>query len=257
MPFGLYIGIDYSGAKTSRSRLRSLQVYEAGSGDEPRAVMSPASQGRSPRNWNRMETAEFLIEKARSDTPFIAGLDHGFSFPESYFQRYGIRSWTEFLEDFCKYWPLNDPDTAVDAVRRQQPERIGSMEEFRLTEKWTPSAKSVFQFDVQGQVAKSTHCGIPWLRVIREAAGKRVHFWPFDGWQVPEGRSVISEVYPSIFRRRYPREDRTADQHDAYAIARWLGEADRRGALQAYFAPPLTAKEKELALKEGWILGVW
>jgi hypothetical protein len=37
------------------------------------------------------------------------------------------------------------------------------------------SARSVFQFDVQGSVAKSTHAAIPWLKRIREAAGERVH----------------------------------------------------------------------------------
>lgn len=32
------------------------------------------------------------------------------------------------------------------------------------------TAKSVFHFDVQGSVAKSTHAGIPWLRYIRQQA---------------------------------------------------------------------------------------
>jgi hypothetical protein len=54
----------------------------------------------------------------------------------------------------------------------------------RLTEERSGSAKSVFHFDVQGSVAKSTHAGIPWLRFIRQPLGKRVHFWPFDGWDV-------------------------------------------------------------------------
>ncbi|MFY9830709.1 MAG: hypothetical protein WAK69_19305, partial [Rhodoplanes sp.] len=50
----------------------------------------------------------------------------------------------------------------------------------RLTEECTGRAKSVFQFDVQGSVAKSTHAGIPWLRCIRQQFGSRVHFWPRD-----------------------------------------------------------------------------
>jgi hypothetical protein len=33
------------------------------------------------------------------------------------------------------------------------------------------SAKSVFNFDVQGSVAKSTRAGIPWLRFIRQRLG--------------------------------------------------------------------------------------
>ena len=50
------------------------------------------------------------------------------------------------------------------------------------------NAKSVFHFDVQGSVAKSTRAGIPWLRFIRQRLGARIHFWPFDGWMfLPAG----------------------------------------------------------------------
>jgi hypothetical protein len=56
-------------------------------------------------------------------------------------------------------------------------------------------------FDVQGSVAKSTHSGIPWLRFIRQRLGPRVHFWPFDGWDIPPGRSAIAEVYPALWSR--------------------------------------------------------
>jgi hypothetical protein len=66
---------------------------------------------------------------------------------------------------------------------------------FCFIESRTSSAKSVFNFDVkQGCVAFSTHAGIPWLRYIREQLGTRVHFWPFDGWDIPAGRSAIVEV---------------------------------------------------------------
>jgi hypothetical protein len=134
--------------------------------------------------------------------------------------------------------------------------RTGEPREFRLCERWTSSAKSVFHFDVQGSVAKSTHAGIPWLKRIREAAGERVYIWPFDGWMPAEGKAVIAEVYPSIFRNRYPREKRTADEHDAYAVARWLAESAARGVLGRYFDPPLTVHERALAARKGWILGV-
>jgi hypothetical protein len=126
----------------------------------------------------------------------------------------------------------------------------------RLTEKWTSSAKSVFQFDVQGSVAKSTHAGIPWLRQIRSQVGERVHFWPFDGWEVPGRKSVIVEVYPAIFKNRYPREERNADQQDAFLVARWLSESSARGILKQCFQPALTESETGAANLEGWILGI-
>ena len=106
-------------------------------------------------------------------------------------------------------------------------------------------------------MAKSTHAGIPWLYRIRQAVGKNVHFWPFDGWQVRQGKSVIAEVFPFVLRRRYPAENRTVDQHDAYAVARWLREMDSgRNLDEVYFDPPMTGRERKVAELEGWILGV-
>jgi hypothetical protein len=139
---------------------------------------------------------------------------------------------------------------------REGNKRSGSPSEYRLVDTWSSSAKSVFEFDVQGAVAKSTHAGIPWLVKVRQTLGTKVHFWPLDGSDAPDGKSVIAEVYPSVFRRRYAREERSADEHDAYAAARWLREADERGILDHYVHPPLTAAEKLLAEREGWILGI-
>ena len=126
----------------------------------------------------------------------------------------------------------------------------------RLTEERSGSAKSVFHFDVEGSVAKSTHAGIPWLRFIRQRLGERVHFWPFDGWDIPGRRSAIAEVYPRLWSRGFASENRTGDQHDAYSIAGWLRQADHDGSLSSFLKPVLTPSERTVALVEGWILGV-
>ena len=255
MEFERYIGIDYSGAKTPVARLPGLQVYLA-STDLPGRVSPPSPRHR---NWNRQEVANWLIEQAGTSEPFIAGIDHGFSVPQSYFQRYKLANWPDFLRDFCEYWPTCEAETTVDAIRQRSTggsQRSGDNTEFRWTERWTSSAKSVFQFDVQGSVAKSTHAGIPWLERIRKVVGDRVHFWPFDGWEVAPRKSIIAEVYPSLFRNRYPREGRTVDQQDAYSVARWLKETDERDALQHYLQPPLPDSIASIASREGWILGV-
>lgn len=256
--FERFIGVDYSGAKTSASRLSAIQVYLSDGGREPTLVSSPFSTAGGTRNWCRQEVAEFVIAEARSGRPLIAWIDHGFSFPLSYFRKYGIDSWSSFLEDFCASWPMTRNDVTVDSVRKrdEDPPRVGEPDALRLTEKWTPSAKSVFLFDVQGSVAKSTHAGLPWLKHVRDKAGELLHFWPFDGWCVPPGKSVIAEVYPSIFRRRYSTAERTPDQQDAYSVARWLSDADKSGTLSRYFDPPLTESERATANREGWILGV-
>ena len=67
---------------------------------------------------------------------------------------------------------------------------------------------------------------------------------------------MIAEVYPSIFRNRFPRADRSGDEQDAFATARWMADMADRGALDGYFAPPLTPAERVVAGLEGWILGV-
>jgi hypothetical protein len=84
----------------------------------------------------------------------------------------------------------------------------------------------------------------------------RVHFWPFDGWEIPAGHSAITEVYPALWSRSFAREGRTGDQHDAYSIAAWLSRADRDGGLAAFLKPDLTPPERAVAQVEGWILGV-
>ena len=134
--------------------------------------------------------------------------------------------------------------------------RMGDAHWRRLTEERAGNTKSVFQFDMQGSVAKSTHAGIPWLRFIRERLGPRVHFWPFDGWDIPAGRSAIAEVYPALWSRSFAKEGRTGDQHDGYCIAAWMWRAHRNGSLAAFLKPELTSQESEVARVEGWILGV-
>ena len=62
---------------------------------------------------------------------------------------------------------------------------------------------------------------------------------------------MIAEIYPSIFRKRYPKDDRSADQHDAYCVGRWLIETDERQFLARYFDPLLTTEQRKIADLEG------
>ena len=67
--------------------------------------------------------------------------------------------------------------------------------------------------------------GFPGCASSASELGDQVHFWPFDGWDIPVGRSAIAEVYPALWSPGFAREDRTGDQHDAYSIAAWLSRA--------------------------------
>ena len=255
--FARYIGIDYSGAETPTASLKGLRVYVAEGATPPVEVPPPPS----PRKyWTRRGIAEWLIERLAENSPSLVGIDHGFSFPLRYFESHGLKpDWPAFLDDFQHHWPTDGDHTYVDFVREgafgNGAARTGNARWRRLTEERAGGAKSVFHFDVQGSVAKSTHAGIPWLRFIRQRLSERVHFWPFDGWDIPAGSSVIAEVYPGLWSRGFAREGRTGDQHDAYSIAAWLSRADRVGNLGPFLRPALTPPERAVAEVEGWILG--
>jgi hypothetical protein len=256
--FQRYIGIDYSGAEVPVASLPGLRVFRA-EGDAPCEEVLPPP---SPRwYWSRREIAEWLVTVLSQNIPTLVGIDHGFSFPLKYFERHELpHDWTVFLEDFRKHWPTDDRNMYVDYIREavygNGAARSGDSRWKRLTEVKTGKAKSVFHFDVPGSVAKSTHAGIPWLLYLRQNLGRKVHFWPFDGWTPPSGVSVIAEVYPSLWNKLLPMEGRTRDQHDALVIVEFLRLADHTSKLSQFFTPELTPENRITAEIEGWILGV-
>ena len=256
--FKRYIGIDYSGARTPEASLPGLRVFIANGSEIPQEVNPPPS----PRKyWTRRGLALWITTILKETSPTIVGIDHGFSFPIAYFEKYKIQhNWDVFLSDFCAHWPTDTPNTYVDFIRDSilghGADRTGDRKWRRITEMRAPHTHSVFHFDVQGSVAKSTHAGIPWLHYLRRELGASIYFWPFDGWSPPNDSLVIAEVYPSIWRHLYPDEGRTPDQQDAFAVCRWLQETDRTSDLNRFFNPRLDSNELSIANIEGWILGV-
>jgi hypothetical protein len=246
--FERYIGIDYSGAQTPMSSLKGLRVYEAERLTAAHEIEPPPS----PRKyWTRRGIAEWLVDRLTGGQPTLVGIDHGFSFPLRYFEQHALPlDWAFFLNDFQRHWPT-DEGIYVDFVRDggsgNGAARSGNSRWRRVTEVRARTAKSVFHFDVQGSVAKSTHAGISWLRFIRRHAKGRVHFWPFDGWDVPPKFSVIAEVYPAPWSGTFPSGGRTLDQQDAFATAEWLRRADTDGSLEKFFCSELELHERKTA----------
>lgn len=66
----------------------------------------------------------------------------------------------------------------------------------------------------------------------------------------------MAEAYPALWKNAYAPEGRTPDQHDAYAVATWLRQADCDGRLLAALKLDLPPAQRALAQVEGWILGV-
>lgn len=267
--FKRVIGIDYSGADTAIKGLGNLAVYSVEGNGPPHRVVLCIDGTR--RRWTREKIAQWLIKQLKEgDQPTLVGIDHAFSFPERYFKKYpkAMGDWDTFLDDFCKHWPIwrKEADKGKEWLKIEEAKkgngRLGKPGWKRLTDECTPSAKSVFDFAVkQGNVAKSTHAGIPWLRCIRRQLREskaKVHFWPFDNWDIPEGTSVVAEVYPALWKGLFgprPEKDMTRDQYDAYIIASWLSWVNQKGLLGYYLRPHLSPKECKQAKVEGWILG--
>lgn len=161
--FERYIGVDYSGAQTPTASLKGLRVYLVEGDALPIEVPPPPS----PRKyWTRRGIAEWLVERLVEGTPTLVGIDHGFSFPLRYFEVHRLKpDWPTFLDDFQRHWPTDDDHIYVDFVREgvfgNGAERMGNSRWRRLTEEPAGGAKSVFHFDVQGAVAKSTLPAFP------------------------------------------------------------------------------------------------
>ena len=258
-------GVPFRGA-ASRPGGRP-QVRRVPGAARPQRWDSPGrSADGAPVHWNRREVAECLRDEVRRGTRLLAGIDHGFSLPVAHFGRHQLDAWPDFLNEFTAQWPTHQERVSVNKVWRHQVRQRNSpwaprqrkdpVEVQRLTERWTAAPRGMLLFEAPGPAAKAAHAGIPWLKWLRDEVGERLHFWPFDGWELPADKAVIVEVHPAIFRRRYGPEQREAVGQDAYATARWMADMAGRSALAACFNPPLTPMERHLAELEGWMLGV-
>jgi hypothetical protein len=256
--FARYIGVRYTGAESPNAGLKGLRVYCATADSAACEVTTPSAVKRC---WTRQDIAHWLGERLAEGIPTIVGIDHPFSFPLRYFEFHQLPpDWPTFMEDFQRHWLTDAPHTYVDFALEcadgKGADRMGSPQWLRLTEQRSRPARSVFQFEGPGSRAKAAHAGIPWLLYLHRQRIPGLHFWPFDGWRIPSGRSAVVEVSAARWRNAWPAQGRSADQQNAYVITTWLREADGSGLLAQCLEPETTEHERIYGEVEGWILGV-
>ena len=285
MQFQRTIGIDYSGAETAFDGIKGLRVFmtDITKPDEPAYEIPPTS---GEEYWTRRELSKWLIKELAESIPTIAGIDHAFSFPDLYFEKYKkyfARDWGEFLKDFRKHWQTDRVNVnptllwrsheEIPLARYEKTKQLRKTEEQCRNHRFSPS--SVFLFSGSNQVGPSTHAGLPYLWKMRNCkALSNLHIWPFDGWEVQSGKSCLVEVYPSLYRncylqdpsypkesdypkeKNYPQQKKSfKDRQDAYAVASWLRDVDKKGWLKSLLEPKLLEEVSAYAKYEGWILG--
>lgn len=260
--FDRFVGIDYSGAQFPSTPLGNLRIFDTWVCGEPSEIRS-RQPGRT--NLSRNEVRLWLEQALGSGESVLVGIDHAFCLPAERLATAGLGSWSSVLDHFVEV--VRTHERTVQAARASadseallaeaEPEDTRGV--FRLTEKRVSGAKSVFDYIGPG-VAFSTMAGIAQLAFMRRRFRELeapVHFWPFDGFELPASGSVIVEIYPAIFSRQFGKEPGlNPDQHDARSAALWLREICCDGRLDVYLRPPLTVEQKKLAILEGWILGV-
>ncbi|MFM7320551.1 MAG: hypothetical protein ACKO5K_03375 [Armatimonadota bacterium] len=245
--FAAWVGIDYSGAATADTRLPGLRACVATADGEP-VEARPIDGG----HWTRRMLAQWMETWIATGPPTLFGIDYGLGFPEEWWGG-DDPGWDGLLDRFVARFPADQPGITVRALRAAEGE-AGNARWRRACDRGA-GAKSIFHFDVPGSVATSTHAGLAFIRGLRKRAGNRLHVWPFDGIDPPQGVHVLAEAWPTPFRDVLPRSDRSADLHDARCLAVALRNADRNGTLEHWLAVEEAAASNS-SRGEGWILGL-
>src|SRR5262249_16632346 len=102
--FQQYIGVRYSGRKDPGDPIREIKVFAA---LEHHEISRETTQGPPSGRWSRRAPAEWLLGRITSGEPAVVGIDHAFSFPQTYMDRHSLKSWAAFLEDFEESWPTD------------------------------------------------------------------------------------------------------------------------------------------------------
>jgi len=212
-PFDLCIGIDWTGASPARGIAVALVGADG--------VVHPVPP--AGRHWRRAEVVDWLLARLDGGQRLLAGIDCAFSLPFVPGTGY-LDGRVPDLGDLFDVWTLveeasaDGPDDFAGAAvldprlapsfwisgptpahwgdgtaKRRRTERVAA-----ATGGGTPV--SVFKLAAAAkQVGKASLAGMRSLRRLKRLAGDRLAVWPAER---ADGRSVVAEIYPTLFRRQ-------------------------------------------------------
>ncbi len=179
-----FVAVDWSGAVTGEA----ARIWIARATDGVlTALDAPGS---------RAAVRDVLLDRRRTMSPCVVGLDFAFSVPAWFAEQRGWRDadavWAAAEADGERW--LTDcepPFWGRPGKRRSHPANDG----LRATERHGPATwrpKSVFQVGGAGSVGTGSIRGMPMLRTLRRAG---YAIWPFDA----AGTHTVVEIYPRAF----------------------------------------------------------
>jgi len=287
--FDAYVGIDWTGAQPARG----VAVAEADAAGRVAPVLSPG------RHWRRDEAVDWLLARLRRGGRLLVGIDCAFALPWVPGEGY-LDGRVPFARDLFDLWDLVEeasggaPDHFAGAcvadprfspsfwVRGTKPAHWGDgstkrrRAELVAAETRVGNPVSVLNLAAgPKQVGKASLAGMRALRRLRREAGDALAVWPAEA---PEGRSVVTEIFPTLFRRRAGGRIDKITERDVLADAverlgatlaaevpqrfdDHLGDAMISAAgLRALAGDPAVwsprGLEPDMARREGWIFGV-
>lgn len=181
-----YVAVDWSGSLSHGGSQTWLAAVEAGA---LVSLVGPLARER---------VVEMLLEWVADETPVLAGLDFGFSFPAWYVRQLGCATAPEL-------WRLAGEEGESWLARCEPPlwgrpgrPRGAEVQHRRTEAEIGARPKSVFQVGGAGSVGTGSIRGMPALLRLREGG---YGVWPFDR----ASASFVVEIYPRLLTGPGPK----------------------------------------------------